>query len=231
MKRKIAVLSGAGISAESGLRTFRDSGGLWEGYDVYQVATPEGWRANPGLVLHFYNERRKACLAANPNTAHLALARLEQEYEVAIVTQNVDDLHERAGSTNVMHLHGSLLKARSTKNEEFVCDIQGDLHLGDCCPQGGQLRPHIVWFGEAVLLMEEAAQVVGEADIFIVIGTSLQVYPAAGLLHCASDSAMKYIIDPAIPALPPLPNLRPIAKKATAGMEEVLSELLPGSQS
>ena len=175
MKKKLVVLTGAGISAESGIKTFRDSDGLWEGHDVMEVATPEGWRKNPALVLDFYNQRRKQLLEVKPNLAHQVLVDLEQDFEVYIVTQNVDDLHERAGSQNVLHLHGELLKVRSTRNESYVLDWRGDLQLGDFDTNGNQLRPHIVWFGEAVPALEDAIVLVEQADYIAIIGTSLQV--------------------------------------------------------
>ena len=222
------VLSGAGISAESGLRTFRDSGGLWEGYDVNEVATPAAWHRNPELVLRFYNERRKAARAAQPNVAHLGLVELEKEYDVTIVTQNVDDLHERAGSSRVLHLHGELKKARSTADESLVYELESDeLNLGDRCELGFQLRPHIVWFGEAVPLMEEAAELVADTDILLVIGTSLQVYPAAGLIEYARPGIEKYMIDPSTEPPRGDKSWRAIQEKATAGVPLLLRELLP----
>jgi NAD-dependent deacetylase len=188
MKKKIVVLSGAGISAESGIATFRDSNGLWEGHNVMDVASPEGWQKNPKLVLDFYNERRKNGLTAQPNAGHLALVKLEEKYDVVIITQNVDNLHERAGSTHVIHLHGELFKSRSTADENLVYDIQGwELKLEDVCEKGSQLRPHIVWFGEMVPMIEKAIIEASLADIFIVVGTSLLVYPAAGLIDYVAD--------------------------------------------
>jgi NAD-dependent deacetylase len=227
MKKKIVILSGAGISAESGIKTFRDSDGLWENYRIEDVATPEAWRRNPTLVLDFYNQRRKAAIAAQPNAAHLACVALERDYDVIIVTQNVDNLHERAGATNVVHLHGELFKSRSTFNHKLVYDIEGwELNIGDKCEKGSQLRPHIVWFGEAVPMMDAAVQIVQQADILMVIGTSLQVYPAASLVYEAPANAPKYIIDPNIPAVSGLKNMHAIAEKATIGMEIALKELL-----
>ncbi|HLF65283.1 MAG TPA: NAD-dependent deacylase [Saprospiraceae bacterium] len=196
MKRKVVVLTGAGMSAESGLSTFRDAGGLWEGHDVMQVASPEGWASDMDLVLEFYNQRRRQLLSARPNEGHLALTRLEDKFDVAIVTQNVDDLHERAGSQQVIHLHGELLKARSTRYPELVYAWTKDLLRGDLCERGGQLRPHIVWFGEAVPMMDQAIEHISEAVIVIVIGTSMQVYPAAGLIYYAPMDAKIYYIDP-----------------------------------
>lgn len=220
--RKLVVLTGAGISAESGLATFRDSGGLWEGYKVEDVATPEAWRRNPAMVLEFYNERRKKALAATPNRGHEILAELQNDYEVIIITQNVDDLHERAGSRNVIHLHGSLFESRSTVNPSLVYRITGwELNLGDRCERGSQLRPNIVWFGEMVPMMEKAASVAATADIFLVVGTSLVVYPAAGLVNEIPSSVPKYIVDPKIPDILPAPNLYFIAEKASVGMEKV----------
>src|SRR5688572_15210372 len=184
-KSKLVVLSGAGMSAESGLKTFRDSDGLWEGYDVAEVATPRAWKKNPGLVLDFYNMRRKNILDAQPNAGHFGLAELENHFDVHIITQNIDDLHERAGSTNVLHLHGEILKMRSEHSEELIYDIRGDINLGDKAEDGAQLRPAIVWFEEPVPMIEQAIPLVRSADIFLVIGTSLVVYPAAGLVNYA----------------------------------------------
>jgi NAD-dependent deacetylase len=195
--KKIVVLTGAGISAESGLKTFRDSDGLWENYRIEEVATPQAWQADFRLVLKFYNERRKQVLEARPNAAHLALAELEKKFDVHIVTQNIDDLHERAGSSKVLHLHGEILKSRSTLDPQLVYTMEGwELHEGDRCEKGSQLRPHIVWFGEMVPELERAALIASKADIFLVIGTSLQVYPAAGLTDYAPPHAEKYYIDP-----------------------------------
>jgi NAD-dependent deacetylase len=197
---KVVVLTGSGVSAESGLATFRDSGGLWEGYDVMEVASIHGWKDNPGKVLDFYNLRRKQALKANPNAAHLALARLDHYFDVTIITQNVDNLHERAGSKKVIHLHGEITKSRSTIDPDLIYDIgDNDIHLGDLCEKGSQLRPHIVWFGEMVPMMELAIEEALAAEIFIVIGTSLVVYPAAGLLEYVSASDQLYIIDPKKP--------------------------------
>ncbi|MCR9181828.1 MAG: NAD-dependent deacylase [Flavobacteriaceae bacterium] len=195
-KKKLIVLTGAGISAESGINTFRDANGLWEGHDIMEVASPVGWHKNPEIVLDFYNKRRKQLLEVKPNSAHYALAELENEFEVQIITQNVDDLHERAGSTTVLHLHGELLKVRSTLDENYILDWEKDVALGDCCPKNGQLRPHIVWFGEAVPAMEDAIEITQNADIVVVIGTSLQVYPAAGLMHYTPSHSPIYYIDP-----------------------------------
>lgn len=197
MKKSIVVLTGAGISAESGLKTFRDSNGLWEEYHIEEVASYDGWLRNPTLVMEFYNKRRRQLREAMPNPAHTALSRLEERYNVHIVTQNVDDLHERGGSSTVTHLHGELVKARSVDYPDLVYEIgYDDIQLGDLCEKGAQLRPHIVWFGEEVPLMEYAATLVSEADYLLVIGTSLQVYPAASLIHYAPDNCLIYLIDP-----------------------------------
>lgn len=227
MKKKLVVLTGAGISAESGINTFRDAGGLWEGYDVMDVATPEAWDKNPALVQRFYNERRAQVIAAQPNAAHLALVALEAYFDVHIVTQNVDDLHERAGSTQVLHLHGNIRYAQSSANPSLVFPIEGEtLSMGDCCPMGSQLRPHVVWFGEAVPMIEPAAALCKEADIFAVIGTSLAVYPAASLVDYVKDDVVKYIIDPAKPPIHGLTNIVRIAEKAVAGVQQMVGDLL-----
>ncbi|MEZ5070022.1 MAG: NAD-dependent deacylase [Bacteroidales bacterium] len=221
-QKRLVVLTGSGISAESGLRTFREMGGLWEEYDVMEVASPQGWARDRGLVLRFYNERRKQLREARPNRGHEILAELESVFDVDIVTQNVDDLHERAGSSRVLHLHGELGKARSTGDPDLVYDIRGwELKEGDLCEKGHQLRPHIVWFGEPVPAIEEAARIVSEADIFLVIGTSLNVYPAAGLIHYAPRQAPVYLIDPNDVPLPPDRQVTVIRKKAGEGMEEL----------
>src|SRR5687768_4069381 len=212
IKKKLVVLSGAGMSAESGLKTFRDSDGLWEGYDVAEVATPRAWKKNPGLVLDFYNMRRKNILDAQPNAGHFGLAELENHSDVHIITQNIDDLHERAGSTNVLHLQGEILKMRSEHSEELLYDIRGDINLGDTAEDGAQLRPHIVWFEEPVPKIEEAVPVVRSADIFVVVGTSLVVYPAAGLVNYAAWEIPKYIIDKKIPYISDTKNLIAIEK-------------------
>lgn len=196
MKRKLVVLTGAGISAESGIKTFRDSDGLWENYRIEDVATPEAWAKNPELVLTFYNQRRAQLFSVQPNQGHFELAALEKDFDVEIITQNVDDLHERAGSTKVTHLHGELRKARSTFNEKMVYPWDKDLNPGDLCENGHQLRPHIVWFGEAVPMLEKAARLAETADIFMVVGTSLQVYPAAGLMQYAPEDIPYYYVDP-----------------------------------
>lgn len=220
-KKKLVVLTGAGISAESGLKTFRDSDGLWEGFDVNEVATPRGWRKNPGLVLEFYNQRRKNVAEANPNAAHYGLAELENDFDVTIITQNIDNLHERAGSTRILHLHGEIFKMRSEKTDSVVYDIFGEIKLGDVADDGGQLRPHIVWFEEPVTKMEEAVPVVVSSEIFVVVGTSLAVYPAAGLVNYVGPGVPKFIIDKRIPYTSPMNNLILIEKKATEGVEEL----------
>lgn len=225
--KKIVVLSGSGISAESGLATFRDSGGLWEGYDVMEVASIEGWMRNPGKVLDFYNERRKQLANAQPNDAHYALVRLEDKFGVTIITQNVDDLHEQAGSSNVIHLHGELKKVRSSVDENLIYDIgSGEIHMGDTCDKGSQLRPHIVWFGELVPMMEVAAKESTEADIYLVIGTSLAVYPAAGLLDYVPADTPIYVINPERTQLPPRHYVHYIREKAARGTSELVEELL-----
>jgi NAD-dependent deacetylase len=225
--KKIVVLSGAGISAESGIATFRDSNGLWEGYDVMEVATPQGWRKNQSLVLDFYNQRRKQALSAQPNEGHLILARLEKYFDVTIVTQNVDNLHEKAGSSKIIHLHGELFKSRSTIDEKLIYDMEGwELKLGDKCERGSQLRPHIVWFGEMVPMMERAAEEAEAADIFIVVGTSLVVYPAAGLIDYVSSDVPKFVVDPKLPEIRKQSNLFLIEDKASTGMKKVEEILL-----
>ncbi len=227
MKKNIVVLSGAGISAESGIKTFRDSGGLWEGYDVMEVATPEGFRKNPALVLEFYNMRRKQAIDAKPNAGHLALVKLEKNYQVNIITQNVDNLHEKAGSSHILHLHGELFKSRSTTKPSLVYEMQSwELKLGDTCALGSQLRPHIVWFGEAVPAMDEAIELVGKADVLIIVGTSMQVYPAAGLIDYAPSDIPVYVVDPNLPSVSGRPNLHLLAEPASSGLTKVVSELL-----
>jgi len=224
--KKLVILSGAGISAESGVATFRDSGGLWEGHDVMDVASPEGWRKNPLLVLDFYNKRRRQLFEVEPNRAHFIAAELEKDFDVTIITQNVDDLHERAGSTKVIHLHGELLKARSVYNEDDIIDHAGDINLGDLHTDGHQLRPHIVWFGEAVPAIEEAAYITEQADYVIVIGTSLQVYPAAGLMDFAKRTTPIFYIDPKPASIPNLKNpLEVVPMVASEGMEVVAGKL------
>jgi len=221
--KKIVVLTGAGMSAESGINTFRDAGGLWEQHRVQDVATPEGWHRNTQLVLDFYNERRKQLLAAKPNVGHITLAELEKQYDVRIVTQNVDNLHEQAGSSHVVHLHGELMKVRSSGPGEEIFKLNSDnyeTHLGDKCPKGYQLRPHIVWFGEAVPEIEPAIDLVGIADILVIIGTSMQVYPAAGLINYAKPEIPIYLIDPQDVNVPSK-NIHVIKKGASEGMKEL----------
>ncbi|MGI9542190.1 MAG: SIR2 family NAD-dependent protein deacylase [Cyclobacteriaceae bacterium] len=226
-KPKIVVLSGAGISAESGVPTFRDADGLWEGYDIMEVATPQGWERNPELVLEFYNQRRKNASTVVPNQGHIILAELESDFEVSIVTQNVDNLHERAGSSNVLHLHGELFKSRSTLDESLVYPIEGwELKLGDCCEKGSQLRPHIVWFGEMVPMMESAMKEVLQANIFIVVGTSLAVYPAAGLIDYVAVDIPKFVIDPKMPEIAHRDNLFLIEEVGSKGLGMVKERLL-----
>jgi NAD-dependent deacetylase len=225
--KKIIVLTGAGMSAESGISTFRDSGGLWEKYEIDDVATPNGWRRNPALVLDFYNQRRRQLLDSKPNEAHYALAELEKDFDVQIITQNVDNLHERAGSTHVVHLHGELMKVRSTGPGEEVFDVDPahpDVNPGDTCPKGFQLRPHIVWFGEAVPEIEKAERMTNSADLFLIIGTSMQVYPAAGLIHNVRPGVPIYLIDPhEVNHLSY--DVTVIQKGASAGMKEFIERL------
>ena len=226
---KIVVLSGAGVSAESGLKTFRDSDGLWEGHSIEDVATPQGWQRDRELVLDFYNQRRKDAQHALPNDGHRALADLEKHFDVQIITQNVDNLHERAGSSKVLHLHGELFKVRSTRHEDLVYDLDGwELKTGDLCAKGHQLRPHIVWFGEAVPLIEPAAELASQADIFIVVGTSLVVYPAAGLVDYVPNSVPIYVIDPHKPDVRARKNMVFIEQKATVGLRELANKLITG---
>lgn len=230
---RLVVLSGAGISAESGIKTFRDADGLWEGHDVMTVASPQGWRRDPQLVLAFYNARRRQLFEVTPNAAHVALAALEHQANVVveIITQNVDDLHERAGSAQVMHLHGELRKARSTANPELVYDWDGDLALGDVCERGAQLRPHIVWFGEEVPLLANAERVVRRADAVLVVGSSMQVYPAAGLVACAPARAAIYYVDrkptlnDELRALQRQGRLTVVAEPASTGVPRALAAL------
>ncbi|MEJ0105054.1 MAG: Sir2 family NAD-dependent protein deacetylase [Bacteroidota bacterium] len=224
-KKKLVILTGAGISAESGLKTFRDSDGLWEGYNIEDVATPRAWKKNPKLVLEFYNYRRRNVLDAKPNGAHTGLAGLENDFDVHIITQNIDDLHERAGSTKILHLHGEILKMRSEKNEQLIYDIHDDINYGDTAEDGAQLRPHIVWFEEPVPLIEEAAYIARDADIFAVVGTSLVVYPAAGLVNYAPRAIPKFILDKRIPYTSSIYNLTTIEKPATEGIHELKSLL------
>jgi len=228
-KKKLVVLTGAGISAESGLKTFRDSDGLWNGYNIEDVATPRAWRKDMKLVLEFYNMRRRDVAAANPNAAHIILAGLEEQFEVHIITQNIDDLHERAGSTNVLHLHGEIFKMRSERSEEFVYEIREDILHGQTAEDGAQLRPHIVWFEEAVPMIEPAAELASMADIFVVVGTSLAVYPAAGLINVAPRAIPKFIVDKRVPYTSAIYNLTAIEQPATEGMvllREKLKEIM-----
>ena len=221
MKKHIVVLTGAGISAESGIKTFRDADGLWEGHDVMEVASPEGFAQNPELVLNFYNERRKQLKEVKPNQAHLNLAILEKDYKVTIITQNVDDLHERAGSTDVVHLHGELRKIRSTRDENDIKIWDEDLKLGDTCEKGYQLRPHIVWFGDAVPMIDTAVKICYAADILIIIGTSMQVYPAASLIDYVQPNTPIYYIDPK-PAINDSGKITVISKSATEGTKDIM---------
>ncbi|MFK8266347.1 SIR2 family NAD-dependent protein deacylase [Capnocytophaga cynodegmi] len=220
MKKKIIALTGAGISAESGIKTFRDSDGLWEGHNVMEVASPEGFAKNPNLVLEFYNQRRRQLKEVKPNLAHNILSELQSDYEVVIITQNVDDLHERAGSKNIIHLHGELLKSRGVDNDKLIFDCFGDIHLGDLSPSGAQLRPHIVWFGEDVPMIPKAIQEVESCDILLVIGTSLQVYPAAGLMNYAKYNTPIYYVD-LNPQIQSNKNLIVIKEKASIGMQQI----------
>ncbi|MFP5078990.1 SIR2 family NAD-dependent protein deacylase [Pedobacter sp. JCM 36344] len=223
--QNIVILTGAGISAESGLKTFRDSDGLWEGYNVEDVATQEAWKRNPSLVQGFYNERRKAVLAAQPNAAHLALVELEEKYNVYIITQNVDDLHERAGSTNVLHLHGVITRSQSDVDSNLTYPIEGwELTANDLCEYGKPLRAHVVWFGEQVPNMDQAASLCAVADVFAVIGTSLQVYPAAGLTQYVPQHIQKYVVDPN--SAHQKSDVKVIKEKATVGVPEMVSKIL-----
>ncbi len=226
--KKLVVLTGAGISAESGIRTFRDADGLWEQHRIEDVATPEAWAKNPELVLRFYNQRRAQLFEVQPNTGHQALVSLERDFEVQVITQNVDDLHERAGSSSVLHLHGELRKVRSERYEQLVYPCESEINLGDTCERGFQLRPHIVWFGEAVPMLEKAAEMAMQADIFLIVGTSLQVYPAAGLMMYARQNIPFYYIDPRPQVnaeLARMPNLTIIAEPASIGVPMVAEKL------
>ncbi len=226
--KKLVVLTGAGMSSESGIKTFRESGGLWEEYDVSEVATPMAWERNMDLVLRFYNERRKQLAGCVPNEGHLGLARLEKHFDVQIITQNIDDLHERAGSSKILHLHGELTKARSTDDPFLLYNIgYGDIRAGDTCERGSQLRPHVVWFGEPVPMMDEAVKLAADADIFAVIGTSLNVYPAAGLIQYAPAKASLWLIDPNVVDVPIHRKVEVIQKPASQGVA-VLTERLLG---
>jgi NAD-dependent deacetylase len=223
--KHISILTGAGISAESGVKTFRDHNGLWEGHDVMQVATPQAFEKNPGLVLDFYNQRRQQLLTVQPNLAHLRLVDLEKQFNVDIITQNVDDLHERAGSSQVIHLHGELMKVRSTFSDHLVYDWKEDLNLGDFCEHHHQLRPHVVWFGEAVPMIEKAIDILKQTDILVIIGTSMQVYPAAGLIDFAPSSTPIYFIDPK-PSISESTDVCIYAEKATTGVDKLVRTLL-----
>ncbi|MCU0442117.1 MAG: NAD-dependent deacylase [Bacteroidia bacterium] len=225
MKKKLVALTGAGISAESGLKTFRDNDGLWEGYNVYDVATPEAWQRDPEMVQAFYNMRRKEVLNAQPNNAHLLLAKLEHHFNICIITQNIDNLHERAGSTNIIHLHGEITKAQSSINPHLIYPIQGaELHLNEKCELGAPLRPFVVWFGEAVPKMAEAELAMQDADYLLIIGTSLQVYPAASLVHAVPADAQIAVIDPGSPAIQNRYNTTVIRQKATIGLQQWIAE-------
>jgi len=225
--KKVVVLTGAGISAESGLKTFRDSDGLWEGYHIEDVATPHAWQVNPKMVQEFYNERRKSVLEAKPNAAHYALAKLEEKYDVTIITQNIDDLHERGGSTNIVHLHGIITRSQSSINPELTYPIDGwELGIDEVCELGSRLRAHVVWFGEPVPMIEKAALICADADIFILTGTSLVVYPAAGLINYVSRIVPKYIVDPVIPETRISGEVFKIEQKATIGVPQLVEQLL-----
>ena len=223
--KHLVVLTGAGMSAESGIKTFRDANGLWEGHDVMEVATPQGFAKNPALVLDFYNQRRRQLLEVQPNSAHLALAQLETDFKVTIITQNVDDLHERAGSNTIIHLHGELLKARSTYNDQDIFDWRKDIQIGDVCGKGYQIRPHIVWFGEAVPLIEKAMEVCETADVLMIIGTSMQVYPAASLMHYVKPNTPIYYVDPK-PALAQSDNVHVFSENASTGVLKAIQHFL-----
>ena len=223
--KHLVVLTGAGMSAESGIKTFRDANGLWEGHDVMEVATPQGFAKNPALVLDFYNQRRRQLLEVQPNSAHLALAQLETDFKVTIITQNVDDLHERAGSNTIIHLHGELLKARSTHNDQDIFDWRKDIQIGDVCGKGYQIRPHIVWFGEAVPLIEKAMEVCETADVLMIIGTSMQVYPAASLMHYVKPNTPIYYVDPK-PALAQSDNVHVFSENASTGVLKAIQHFL-----
>ena len=225
--KKLVVLTGAGMSAESGLRTFREMGGLWEEYDVYEVASPGGWARDRALVLRFYNERRKQLLETKPNLGHFGLVELEKDFDVKIITQNIDDLDERAGSTQILHLHGELRKSRSTTDPNLVYDIDGwELNEGDLCEKGSQLRPDVVWFGESVPAIETAAEIVSTAQILVIIGTSMNVYPAAGLINHVPENVPIYIIDPSEVSLPGYSRIKVIREKAGRGVDTLIKKLL-----
>lgn len=223
--KEIVILSGAGVSQESGLKTFRDSDGLWMGYNVYEVASPEGWKKNPQLVLDFYNQRRREVANALPNDAHKAIAALQKNFNVHVITQNIDDLHERAGSKNVLHLHGEIFKMRSEKDENVIYKVHGDIKPGDLAEDGAQLRPYVVWFGEKVPLIGQAKGLMSHADIFILVGTSLQVYPASGLVDYLPLKTPRFIIDKHPPFIPFQDNYHVIKRPATKGMKELVNKL------
>ncbi|GAA3964722.1 SIR2 family NAD-dependent protein deacylase [Mucilaginibacter dorajii] len=225
--KNLVILTGAGISAESGLKTFRDSDGLWEGYNIEDVATPEAWQRNPALVQQFYNERRKSVLEAQPNAAHYALAKLEEQYTVTIITQNIDDLHERAGSSNVVHLHGIITRSQSSVNPQLTYPINGwEIGMDEVCELGSPLRAHVVWFGEAVPMIEAAAKIFMKAEVFMLVGSSLAVYPAAGLINYIRREVPKYIIDPKIPEVSVRGEVIAVRERATVGVPQVVEELL-----
>lgn len=227
VKKKIVVFTGAGISAESGLKTFRDSGGLWEEYKVEDVATPEAWENDPEMVLTFYNKRLKQVLAAKPNAAHYAIVELEKKFDVQVITQNIDDLHERAGSKKVLHLHGEIIKSRSSVDSDLIYNIKGrEIRLGEKCEKGSQLRPHIVWFGETVPHMDDAGKLAAKADIFIIVGTSLNVYPAAGLVDFVPQGVPKYLIDPQAVSKDYISNIIIRRERAGTGVPELVKNLL-----
>lgn len=223
--KHIVVLTGAGVSAESGIKTFRDADGLWEGHDIMEIASPTGWEQNQLKVLDFYNIRRRQLLEVQPNPAHYALVKLEEKYKVSIITQNIDDLHERAGSSEVLHLHGELLKVRSTFDADLVMDWRKDLNVGDCCEFNYQLRPHVVWFGEAVPMIHKASMITEQADILIIIGTSMQVYPAAGLLDLIKPGTLVYFLDPK-PAISARKGVTIIQENASSGVPQLVKLLL-----
>jgi NAD-dependent deacetylase len=227
MKTKVVVFTGSGISAESGISTFRDSGGLWEKYRIEDVATPQAWASNRKLVLDFYNQRRIQVIGAQPNAAHVALKQLESTFDVHIITQNVDDLHERAGSQRVLHLHGEIMKSRSSVDASCIYDVEnGEINDGELCALGSQKRPHIVWFGEPVYEMDNAIRIVEQAEIFIVTGTSLEVYPAASLIHFCPDSVPKYLVDPQAHSFSHIKNLHLINEKAGTGIPSLVTQLI-----
>jgi len=227
MKKRLVVLTGAGISAESGLKTFRGADGLWEGYNIMDVATPEAWSKDPVLVQQFYNERRAQVLKAEPNDAHRQLVALEEYFDVHIITQNIDDLHERAGSTKITHLHGVITYGQSSKDSNLIYKLEtNEIKMGQLCELGSQLRPHVVWFGEPVPMIENAATICEQADVFMVVGTSLAVYPAAGLIDFVPSEVSKYIIDPIIPPVRNYKNLIKVEASATDGIEKVFKELI-----